>query len=543
DIIGQWGGSMCLSGGKHYFKNVTFINLAGTYSTAVIENNADTTLEDCKFINNGYSRPMINGVLPNPHPWAGYDNVGGQVILAASGSVTAKNTQFIGNVVGGGGSINIQGASIVNLKHVQFISNTATSNPVLTTSGGWTGLLNINNATMKDNISKTIGQIVINQAGDTSKGHIAMNGLSFVNNTAITGGAMYIDWDMTVDPWDCIDCTFTNNYAEVGGAIYAITTNCFPPNMWITSKFYNNSAKYYGNIAATEPMSFAISKPTLSIPANVLSTNPSETAVNYTVNYIPTTLLSGDTLPLLEILVLDGFGQRYEQAEIGDGSNLQLSKLIMSSWHLVNQNNDSISVGGDVVQLCLHGYCVHDHLMLYGEENQTYTLRMHTINKADYRVLSNSELTFPVTFNKCPTDDGLHFIIAQSNSSKLPAICEIPQCPTPCTRGTCTPELTCVCPKYWHGETCNLRYTYVNSKSITWAFVALAAICIVLTLVCIGGLAVYRRHKEVKGASPLFLMIAAMGCLINYMQIVIYTLEAVTLTIDLCIAEFWMKVR
>ncbi|KAJ1557782.1 hypothetical protein HK096_005403 [Nowakowskiella sp. JEL0078] len=256
DIVGSFGGALNLDGGIHYFRNVSFVHLAGGNSTAAIsiDGSAFVTIEDSKFTSNGFSRPLIDGEMPHPHPWAIYDNVGGEVVNVNSSTLIGKNLRFVGNVVGNGGSISVQGSSVVKLENVKFRSNTASSNPVLTTALDWTGRLNITNALIKDNISKQYGQIFINPTSDPTKGHITLKNINFENNRAVAGGALYVDWNMDVDPWDCIDCSFIGNQAIIGGAIYSVVKDCFHPeslkSIWTPSAtFYKNSARYFNNIA------------------------------------------------------------------------------------------------------------------------------------------------------------------------------------------------------------------------------------------------------------------------------------------------------
>ncbi len=72
-----------------------------------------------------------------------------------------------------------------------------------------------------------------------------VSGCTFENNTAVFGGALYIDdWHSSTSSWSLVDrCIFRNNQADYGGAIYSYDDN----NLYVkNSLLYNNYAEYSG---------------------------------------------------------------------------------------------------------------------------------------------------------------------------------------------------------------------------------------------------------------------------------------------------------
>ena len=189
---GTYSGNQCANnndgGGVIYNKGTVTIN-GGMFS-----GNKDT-------VNGGGVIYNTNIVTINGGTFS--DNTGttkGAVINSGAGTVTITGGTFSGNTVTGegGGAIYNSGTSVMSISGVNFSGNNALY-------GG--AIYNLSSADM------TI-------ANTTFTG----NGAALINNTKITGGAIYHEGGiMTIT-----ECTFTGNggerIGELGGAIYSKST-------------------------------------------------------------------------------------------------------------------------------------------------------------------------------------------------------------------------------------------------------------------------------------------------------------------------------
>ncbi|KAJ3122588.1 hypothetical protein HK098_002724 [Nowakowskiella sp. JEL0407] len=456
DVVGQWGGSVSLPDGKMYFQNTTFRHMANSGWAGGFEiYKAEVTLKDCFFEEIGFSRPAFHGVVPSPHPWDIYKNdFVGATIRVYDGVLTMENVVFKGCSTFDGG-IYISGTTAANLKNITVSGGNSTQGPGIRISSNFKGTLSLYGGLFEGNSATEGGAIALNDQGlgtsttTLSNAKITLKNLVFRNNVAKRGGALWSDWRTSQDQFECSGCSFVKNTAEVGGAIYATTSDRKPFNIWKTCSFSSNSAMFYGDFVATQPMTFSISNPVLDIPTSASLANSDKLIQNFTLsNVFPSAVTSGTQLSAVTVVILDGFGQIFDHANLTDsGRVMKVGELIMNNWYLVSNSSNSetsTTVSGDAVQVCVHGRCNHQHLTIYGVENQNYVLRMQAINSGGFRELGKFQLNVPITISKCPVEDGLHYLIYPSgnSSSSRPPSCEIPQCPQTCKHGKCTPDLT-----------------------------------------------------------------------------------------------------
>ena len=184
-------------------------------------------------------------------------NAGG-AIYANKGTMSAYNAKFISNVATGGKAGAVYVATKVNTVSCTFEGNKTLKDNggavYVTGAGSYTdGVLGdkTQGSTFDGNIAGSDANNVATKNGGAigSFGVVTLHSTTFKNNSALSGGAMYVsqsegnNFTVTVN-----DCTFENNSAITtsamgGGAIAA--TGTITVNI-VGGKFTGNSSGYYG---------------------------------------------------------------------------------------------------------------------------------------------------------------------------------------------------------------------------------------------------------------------------------------------------------
>lgn len=246
---GRWGAACLFDGGKTQVSNCEFKS-NNVYNGAIYTYNDETTLTDCKFVNNEAKYVGSKGCSASGADIIGY---------GADSIVNVENCKFdqssATSATAGAGSIHIQEGSIINIKDSTFtgikssgdrgaihvIRASANLNNVILdgcTSNGAAaisinaGTVNADNCKFTNNVGKSAGVIsASNNAVLTVKKSI------FDSNIAANGAIVIIDSSVAVFDAD----NFTNNHAKNGVVISA--TNKTGDEVQLTvinSEFINN---------------------------------------------------------------------------------------------------------------------------------------------------------------------------------------------------------------------------------------------------------------------------------------------------------------
>ena len=149
---------------------------------------------------------------------------GGAIYISTQSNVTASNTSFAGNTATTyGGAISDEGSQSLNLAQDLFSANTATND-----EGGALGLFSGNSTGTTltsdefDHNSATNSSDGFGGAIEWAGGPLSSNGSSFVDNVAVSGGALDVSNNQLLK---LVNTTMSHNTAPTGGAIYG----CFIP--------------------------------------------------------------------------------------------------------------------------------------------------------------------------------------------------------------------------------------------------------------------------------------------------------------------------
>ena len=268
-----------ISASNVILKNINFINanLDDYHSgVAVTTSGANTTFENCNFTHcdakdmGGAIKTTAYGLTVNNCIFKSNHAIFGGAIRIENSNAKITNSIFTNNRAIGGGAISILSPDCL-IENCTFEDNYCLENNV-----GNGGAISINrngynakikNSTFKTNKADGGGAIDINDAYNVSiidsyfennsvKKHgggilalttdCTINNCDFVNNTAVSGGGVYIaQSEMYVSYYSnnhILNSTFRNNYARYGGGAVTATGYSFIED----SIFINNSAGSYG---------------------------------------------------------------------------------------------------------------------------------------------------------------------------------------------------------------------------------------------------------------------------------------------------------
>ena len=202
----------------------------GGVGTAIYANASDLNITDCIFEDNGvydvgahiYLDKNANNVIINNSKFKKSHNIIGRTNGFISGvyvnsqfGLTIFNSTFDTNYGHNGGAINF--ASVISnviLMNNTFINNTASNN-------GGAIIFDKNAIHMVITDNKFINNTASNYGGAVySKTTLSLSDSLFNENTALYGGAIYVDYTESSSQFDIYDSIFMNNSALNGSAIY-----------------------------------------------------------------------------------------------------------------------------------------------------------------------------------------------------------------------------------------------------------------------------------------------------------------------------------
>ncbi|WP_278522565.1 Ig-like domain repeat protein [Methanobrevibacter arboriphilus] len=229
---GMYGGALFIHNLNSYgfivINNSKFVNNSGDYGGAIYKNQTysygidNFIIDTSVFVNNiadqggaiynnntGNSSNNGNLTLINSNFTGNTANLGGAIYNKASARLGLNGSSFNNNYAVSGGAIYNEGE--FNLTNSNFTNNNATNGgAVYNDNGDFLGDFLLNNIIFTRN-SANLGGVIYNKAS----ARLGLNGSSFNNNYAVSGGAIYNEGEFNLT-----NSNFTNNNATNGGVIY-----------------------------------------------------------------------------------------------------------------------------------------------------------------------------------------------------------------------------------------------------------------------------------------------------------------------------------
>ncbi len=205
----------------------------------VVNGSSNVTIRNSIFQNN-----KAPGVLGT--------NGSGGALTIYDGTVNMTDSQVIGNDspgAVGGGAVHVIFFSTLSLNRVKFISNTATAGPG--------GAIYLTESTLYAYDSDFLGNAANTEGGAIYSAYfsyVVLTNSSFVNNSAASGGAVFIfsDSSFSSTQTELGNLSFSSNSATGGGGALYVLDDTGEQDMFNTA-FYNNSSAF-GNPDLYEPL-------------------------------------------------------------------------------------------------------------------------------------------------------------------------------------------------------------------------------------------------------------------------------------------------
>ncbi|KAJ1555330.1 hypothetical protein HK096_003902 [Nowakowskiella sp. JEL0078] len=500
---GYWGGCVSQYGGYLSFDNVTLFHNAIAWSTSSFFQNPGTVavINNSRIIENGFS-PLVD-----PKYWSA-----GSGAVAIYGAMTIQNTIFSGNRAGTFGAIIVRLNANAYFKNITVANHVVTSNAGgIKVDSGFNGNLTIEDSLFENNrVSGNGAAIFIDTQGNPNLASITMRRVTFRNNTALFGGALYSRFERG---WPCVDCSFINNTALVGGG--ALFTKYPSQEVMLTGNtiFAGNKASYGADIS-TEPVAAAIQS--MSLDNTKLS------------NFSSLSLYSGSLLQNITVIIVDGLGQTY--ISITPLRSSSTSTLILTQFIIPSNPNSTIS--GDSAALCWKGQCQHSNIAVIGLPGN-YIMNLRFAQYGSFNMLKNFQISIPVTIKSCP-NDSLH-IVQNTTNSRFQS-CTIPFC-SECKNGKCVSDNVCQCYDTWWGSNCDQRFEFTFKSSIRVSLITIAIISILFSLFNLTIVVIKQKEHIIRRSNPIFLVLMCVGSTFRFATIIAEGLASI------CIVVLWFKVR
>ena len=315
-----WGAGIRLKSASTELSNLIIKNnFADTGGGGAMLNTSSSEVSDVTFINN-----------------EGRDGGG----LEADGNFELENVTFSGNIGTNGGGAAINGGS-PTLLNVTFEDNEASdSGGGIRASVGIENRLKIKNSSFNNNSTSGFGGGVASNYGG-----ITMENVEFVENSADSGGGMWVECGGT----NCfiINTQFENNSADFGGGIEIRNGDTFLVN----STLIGNSSKHEGDAISFEDTEAVVANSRIlghlssSTSSTFIAFGDRSTIVNSTIsnNSGDTFLNKNDGYPKIENSVL--WGNEGEDIVVSSGQVLVSNSVVEDGIP-----DGAVDNGGNVAQ-------------------------------------------------------------------------------------------------------------------------------------------------------------------------------------------------
>lgn len=283
-----YGGAILAEGTKVTIEeNSEFKNSVGKTGSAIgFKNVSSLTIKDSKVTNTvGSGNGVVyisggNATLENVTASGNNSNAGGVMFISGGAKVDVLNSTFTNNTAtGNGGAISHGGSKALTITNTTISGNTAKNGGFMYATG--TGIATVSGCTIKENTATTNGGAIFATRDDkatSSSKIIVSNGTIFKDNTAKSGGAVYLDKGAT---FTVNDSEFDGNDATsgIGGAI-VVADSSTEEDLATTLNatgvtFKNNTATSRGGAISTGEGAPAI---VINVDSCVFDSNSSTTA-------------------------------------------------------------------------------------------------------------------------------------------------------------------------------------------------------------------------------------------------------------------------